>query len=172
MTITRRINLGEWEPYRSIRLESLRESPDAFTSRYSDALARSEQSWAEQVDSSAEGPDRATFIAIRDSPVGLAALYRDEMDSDLGELIQMWVAPEARGGSVGNDLLAELFRWAGCNRFSRVKAEVMSSNPRALRFYEKSGFTVSAEVSILTAPSVVLTRSVESCAEGGGEGNE
>lgn len=42
---------------------------------------------------SAVGPDRATFVAIADDPVGLVALYRDETDPELGELIQMWVAP-------------------------------------------------------------------------------
>jgi hypothetical protein len=49
-------------------------------------------------------------VVIEDRPVGLAALYRDEEDPNLGELFQMWVAPEVRGGSVAADLLFEVFR--------------------------------------------------------------
>ncbi len=76
------------------------------------------------------GSDRATFVAIKDQPVGLAALYRDENDLDVGELIQMWVAPVVRGESTATDLLLEIFRWAQSNRFSQVKAEVMRNNAR------------------------------------------
>lgn len=38
---------------------------------------------------------------IDDVPVGVGAIYRDGEGSDVGELIQMWVAPEARGGECG-----------------------------------------------------------------------
>ncbi len=164
MSIIRRLNLGEGQFYRAVRLEALRESPDAFSSRYDDAVARSDQSWADQADSSATGSDRATFVAIEDQPVGLAALYRDENDLDVGELIQMWIAPDIRGGSVATDLLLEVFQWAGSNRFAFVKAEVMKSNARALRFYEKFGFSLSADNH--TASSVLLTKPVEQGADG------
>lgn len=159
MRITRRLNPGEGHLYRAVRLAALHESPEAFSSRYEDAVARSDQSWADQAYSSATGSDRATFVTLEDQPVGLAALYRDKNDTDVGELIQMWVAPEVRGGSVANDLLLEVFRWAKSNRFAFVKAEVMKSNARALRFYEKFGFSFSDENH--TASSVLLTKPVD-----------
>lgn len=162
MRITRRLSPGEGPLYRAVRLESLRESPEAFSSRYEDAVARSEQSWADQADSSATGSNRATFVTLENQPVGLAALYRDENAPDVGELIQMWVDPDVRGGSVANDLLIEVFQWAGTNHFVSVKAEVMKSNGRALRFYEKFGFSLSDENH--TASSVLLTRPVEQAA--------
>ena len=159
MRITRRLNSGEGHLYRAVRLEALRESPEAFSSRYEDAVARSEQSWADQADSSATGSDRATFVTLEDQPVGLAALYRDDNTTDVGELIQMWVAPEARGGTVASDLLREVFQWASANSFAFVKAEVMKSNTRALRFYEKFGFSLSAANH--TPSSVLLTKPIQ-----------
>ena len=159
MRITRRLNPGEGHLYRAVRLEALRESPEAFLSRYEDAAARSDQSWADQADSSATGSDRATFVTFEDQPVGLAALYRDGNDPDAGELMQMWISPDVRGGPVAADLLLEVFQWAASNRFAFVKAEVMRSNARALRFYEKFGFSLSAEHP--TASSVILTKAVE-----------
>ncbi len=161
MSITRRLNLGEGQLYRAVRLEALRDSPEAFSTRYEDAVARSDQSWADQADSTATGSDRATFLIIQDRPVGMAALYRDVNDPEVGELIQMWVAPEVRGGSSAHDLLLEIFRWAGSRRFLRVRAEVMRDNARALRFYEKFGFAVSAEDSIQSDSSIILTKAVE-----------
>ncbi|TAG06753.1 MAG: GNAT family N-acetyltransferase [Verrucomicrobia bacterium] len=161
MRITRRLNLGEGHLFRAVRLEALRESPEAFSSLYEDAIVRSDQSWADQADSSATGSNRATFISFEDQPVGMAALYRDENCTDIGELIQMWVAPEVRGGTVAGDLLREVFHWASSNRFAFVKAEVMKSNARALRFYEKFGFTESDDKSFVSASSLLLTKKVE-----------
>lgn len=167
MRVTRRLNPGEGQLYRAIRLEALLESPEVFSSRYEDAIARSPQSWADQADSSARGSNRATFVTLENQPVGLAAVYRDENDPAVGELIQMWVSPEVRGSSVGMDLLHEVFRWASANRLSLVKAEVMRSNARALRFYEKFGFLRSddsdTESSVLLTKPVVPSDSANDC---------
>lgn len=167
MRITRRLNPGEGHLFRAVRLEALRESPEAFSSRYEDAAARSDQSWADQADSSATGSNRATFVTFEDQPVGLAALYRDENAPDVGELIQMWIAPDVRGGSVAADLLLEVFQWADSNRITIVRAEVMKINTRALRFYEKFGFSLSDDNH--TASSVLLTKTVEQGMSGNAE---
>ena len=161
MKIARRLNIGEGQLYRSIRLEALRESPDAFSSRYADAFERSDESWDEQANSSATGSDRATFIAVDEKPVGLVALYRDKTDSDVGELLQMWVAPEKRGGFVAVELLTDIFQWAASNQFIAVKAEVMSANTRALKFYQKFGFVISSKDFSEPESTVVMTKKVE-----------
>ena len=136
----RRLDCGEGELYRSVRLEALRESPEAFSSSYEAALGRSMESWADQTDAAAEGGDRAIFIVHDDRPVGLAALYRDQESSGQGELIQMWIAPSHRNGGVGEALLNHLFEWAARHSFAVVKAVVTTGNQRALRFYLKYGF--------------------------------
>jgi len=169
MSTTRRLNIGEAELYRSVRLKSLQESPDAFSSRYEDAVTRSEESWRDQADSSALGSDRATFIIDDNGAVGLAALYRDADDTKVGELIQMWVAPEKRGGSAASCLIDEIFQWASDNNFSRVKAEVETSNSRAIRFYKKLGFTESDDQASHSSSSILLTKDVEQVGAGDAE---
>ncbi|MGJ8644489.1 MAG: GNAT family N-acetyltransferase [Luteolibacter sp.] len=158
----RRLNPGEGMLYKKARLASLKDSPEAFSSSYADAVERSDESWHMQADASAAGRDRATFIALDETPVGLAAIYRDESEPDVGELIQMWIAPEKRGSALANDLLDALFEWAASSGFSRVRAEVVSQNSRALRFYEKYGFVRSADPGNCSMPSVVLLMPVES----------
>lgn len=131
MRITRRLKPGEWQLYRAVRLEALRESPGAFVSRYEDAVGRSDESWAEQADSGAAGADRATFVTVGDRPVGVVSLYRDEDGVEVGELLQMWVAPEVRGGTVAGEMLMAVLEWAEGSGFALVKAEVMGKNERA-----------------------------------------
>lgn len=145
MTSVRRIRIGEGELFKRLRLTSLRESPDAFESNYQSALLRRPASWSERADSTAQGRDRSTFIAFDgDCPIGIAALYRKYETSDVGELLQMWVAPEYRGESVAIELLDTVFQWARENGFGTIVGTVREGNERALRFYRKYGFTPAA----------------------------
>ena len=162
MKVIRRLTTGEGALYRSVRLESLRDSPKAFSSTYEDALARSEESWSAQADSTASGSDRATFVfVIDDKPCGLGAVYRDNDEVEVGELIQMWISPGYRGSSAAEDLLNEIFHWAALNGFSRIKAEVQKDNKRAMKFYLNYGFVPSGDVSLHSDSSVMLTKSVD-----------
>jgi ribosomal protein S18 acetylase RimI-like enzyme len=162
MNTIRRLNVGEAQIYRDIRLESLRESPFAFATSYESALSRDIDSWEAQADASAVGPDRAIFIAFSDSPVGLVGLYRDQNDNSCGELLQMWVSLCHRGSSLAGDLMDHVFDWASQHEYRFIRAEVTENNLRALRFYEKYGFQTVASEGIGTT----LTKEVEQ--EGGG----
>lgn len=138
--VIRRLNPGEADLYRSVRLESLRDSPEAFASTYESALKRSGESWQQQADSTATGSDRATFVALEDRPVGVAAIYRNPEKSGEGELIQVWVAPDHRGTGLAGSLIDALLQWAAGNGILIILAEVTADNSRALRFYEQQGF--------------------------------
>ena len=163
MITVRRIRIGEGELFRQMRLTSLRESPSAFGSTYESALQRSPESWSEQADSTAHGSDRSTFIAFSgDSPIGIAALYRNGEGTDVGELLQVWVSPEYRSQGAAIDLMDAVFQWAGENDLRTVVATVAKGNARALRFYRKYGFKPANRAS-LDGPddSVVLMKEVE-----------
>jgi RimJ/RimL family protein N-acetyltransferase len=157
MIAIRRLNRGEAAVYRGVRLEALRDAPEAFSTSYESALKRDDESWISQADSSAHGNDRATFIVFDDQPIGLAALYRDPDIPLSGELLQMWIAPSHRGGNVAIDLMDHLFKWAGHHGFQSIRAQVTRGNSRALRFYEKYGFRPISSVNenLLLAKPVV-----------------
>ena len=155
----RRIRTGEGELFRQLRLRSLRDAPYAFSSRYERALERSETSWAEQADSTAEGSDRATFVAwLEDEPVGIAALYRDPVRGDTGQVLQVWVTPEERGTRLARELLRALLQWAGETGFRTVKATVRKGNARAARFYQRLGFSLAHGDSLDGADEAVFVR--------------
>jgi len=138
--IVRRLEPGEGALYREARLRSLLDSPEAFATTHEAAAQRDAASWAAQADASATGGNRATFIVFGDTPLGLAAVYRDGDNSSEGELLQVWISPELRGTGMALRLLEVAWAWAMENGFSLIRAEVKSDNARALRFYEKCGF--------------------------------
>ena len=141
MLTVRRIGLDEGTLYREIRLDSLADSPGAFSTTLESASGRSLDSWREQADDVAAGPDRAIFIALcDDQPVGIASLYRDTEDQGLGEVVQVWVALAHRGGRVAGALLDSIVSWARDSGFERLSAWVNDENRRAARFFGKHGF--------------------------------
>jgi RimJ/RimL family protein N-acetyltransferase len=155
MVTIRRLQIGESELFKQIRLTALCESPSAFASSYETALKRSSESWREQADGSAQGPDRSTFIAFSgDSPVGMAALYRDQQQMNAGELLQVWVSPEFRSKGVAKEMLAAVVQWARENGFRTIVASVAKRNERALRFYLRCGFIVANGVLLQDADDI------------------
>jgi RimJ/RimL family protein N-acetyltransferase len=163
MISIRRIQLGESELFRRMRLTSLHESPSAFASTYESALRRSPESWREQADSTAQSSDRSTFIAFSgDLPIGIAALYRNGEGTAVGELLQVWVSPEYRSQGVAIEIMDAVFQWARENGFRTVVVTITKGNARALRFYRKYGFK-SANGTSLDGPDdpVVLMKEIE-----------
>ena len=157
MITIRRLQPGEVDLYKQLRLRALQDAPYAFPSTYERALQRSAESWREQAESTAQGSDRATFIAFSDDlPIGMIALYREEDTVDVGELLQVWVSPEYRGTKVIWNLMDEIFKWSSENRFHRIIAGVTKGNDRAVKFYTKYGFSMMKE----SAEGVYLVKEV------------
>jgi GNAT superfamily N-acetyltransferase len=160
MIMVRRIQIGEGELYKRIRLAALRESPSAFSSTYESALNRTSESWSEQADSTASGSDRSTFIAFfNDLPVGIAALYRKTESVELGELLQVWICPEYRSKGIAVQVMDSVFQWAAENGFRTVLANIARGNERAVQFYRKYGFKLADRVSP-DAPDVILQKEI------------
>lgn len=158
----RRIQLGEGDLFKQIRLASLQDAPYAFSSSYDSALRRSAESWHEQAENTAQGTNRATFIAFSDEkPIGIAALYRLEDKADVGEVLQVWVAPEYRGMNVAWDLMNTIFWWARENNIHSIIAGVTDGNTRAQKFYTKYGFSITDESSPPHSDGIVLVKEVK-----------
>ncbi len=150
------------ELYKQIRLASLKDAPYAFETTYESAVKRSDEAWRERAESGARGNDGATFLAFsEDHPIGIAAIFRSQGQTDMGELMQVWVSRDFRGSRVAWDLMDAIFGWAKENDFRRIIAGVTNLNPRALTFYTRYGFSRMAESAQSDPDSVYLIKEVE-----------
>lgn len=136
-----RVTEADWESHRDLRLEMLRDSPDAFWSTLADVEGRGEAEWR----ATTHG---AHFLQARRGAevlggLGiLAAPYEPgmELPEDAVNLVAMYVAPRARGLGVGDLLLGgakDLTRELGRRR---IFLEVASHNPYAQALYQRHGF--------------------------------
>ena len=169
MVSIRRIRPGEADLFKQIRLAALLDSPSAFGSTYESAQQRSAESCQRQADSTAQGSDRATFLAFADDgpdrPIGIMALYRNEDEAGIrsksGELIQVWVSPQYKGHGVAAAILEAVCAWARRNEFDKIVAGVASGNSRALSFYAKHGFEQRSSVAPGESEGLMLVKEIE-----------
>lgn len=126
---------------RKLRLEGLRDSPNAFASHYDDEVTIPVESVAERLEPTA---DNAILGAFDDaSLVGMVGIRR-EARKNLRHKALLWgmyVTPAFRGRGVGRELLKlVLERAAGMSALRQVNLCVNTENASAIAMYRAAGF--------------------------------
>ncbi len=139
MTVRRLRAPEDLNIFRALRLEMLRAEPAAYASSYQDAVALSEPEWLGRMQTA---PMCALFQG--DDPVGLMGYLRERSTKmrHRASLIMVWVRPDARGRGGADRLLAGVLAEAAADGIDQMELTVLSSNARALRFYERNGFEI------------------------------
>jgi len=126
----RRIEVGEGERLRALRLAALRDAPGAFGATAEGDAARPAEDW----DMLGGGPG-AVFVA--GDWEGMAGVY---LDGERPVLWGMWVAPPARRRGLGRALAVTAIGWASDRGLERLTLSVSDAAPAAERLYENLGF--------------------------------
>lgn len=133
----------DWQAVRALRLEMLRDFPLAYGETLANALDVDEAGWRTRA---ARGTThRQTSIVAIDGERWVGHMGGYIPDAAAGPiLVGVYVAPAYRGDTAGvsRQLLAAVEEWAR-EYGSTLRLEVHEDNPRAIRFYEKLGFTLT-----------------------------
>jgi GNAT superfamily N-acetyltransferase len=130
-----RAELGDEPILREIRLQALREAPDAFGSTYEKEVARTTADWRRWMSPG------VTFILYEPARAcGMVAGLRDETDPAVVHLMAMWVHPQFRGSGGADELVTAVVAWAESVGAKLVRLKVIQGNDRARHFYERMGF--------------------------------
>lgn len=142
MVEIRPLGEADWPAFRQIRLEALREAPEAFSSDYESNRDKPDAEWISRV-----GPTPDLFVlgAFRDGQiVGLAGFRRENM-TKLRHKADVWgvfVSPGARGLGLGRRLMTELIsRARAVEGVEQLLLTVVSDNEPARQLYLSLGFT-------------------------------
>ena len=87
-------------------------------------------------------PDQAVFAGLVDERVvGFALVGPDRDEPTQGEVYAFYVHPDAWGTGVARSLIEAGEQWLRDQGFTNASLWVLRDNPRARRFYEKSGWS-------------------------------
>lgn len=164
----------DWRAWRSIRLRSLLEDPDAFGSAHDREAAFDEETWRSRADGTGgpavlaytnpptcQGvgvPGQPHALTSRSEPVGMGAGWLYEPGKLM--VVAMWTEPSWRGHGVGRRVLDHVVAWAR-RRDLRPDLWVADANPEARRLYERYGFRANGETAWLReGTGLTMTRLV------------
>lgn len=142
----RPLGAHEWQLYRTLRLRSLADAPEAFGMPLAEAEARTADDWAWLVKlGSTSGRDCPLLAQLGGTPLGLAWAKVDASDASIVNLFQVWVAPEARGRGLAVALLDAALGWARSRGARAMQLGVVCGNEAARQLYERAGFRAVGE---------------------------
>jgi GNAT superfamily N-acetyltransferase len=142
MVLVRETVTADWEAWRNIRLQALRDAPDAFASTYAEQMKLGEAHWRQRV--AGGGVFLAWIPEVRAcEPIGMARGYQAAPGTV--ELISMFVRPQARGRGVGEALIDVVIGWARERDATSVHLWVTETNKHARLLYERCGFSLTGE---------------------------
>lgn len=141
--IIRHAKFEDVEAFRELRLEALKNHPDAFGMDYFEAAAKgNDEYWAKRLQINAV--EDALFFAEKDAQlIGMTGIHRS-MAVKAKHAAMIWgvyVKLEWRGRHIAENLIQSCIEWAKAQSVVIVKLGVMTGNASAIRCYERCGFT-------------------------------
>ncbi len=141
----RRLGPEDAEAFSAVRLEALQKDPDAFGATYEDEKKRTLPEWKERL-SLATPRESGYFGAFSDGEiVGTIGFFRHKGTKARHKvaIVAMYVRESHRGSGLAAGLMnAALDYLRGLGDIDQVQLAVVTTNPAAIRFYEKMGFAV------------------------------
>jgi GNAT superfamily N-acetyltransferase len=148
--IVRRTREGDWQEYRDLRLEMLADTPEAFGETLENARGWDEGEWRMRA-ARGEASDQILVAAIERSTdrwVGsMGGFIASGPDVTGPLLVGVYVSPDHRGRELGvaSAMLSEIEEWAA-SVGQLLHLHVHEANPRALAFYQRSGYRLTGKV--------------------------
>lgn len=140
----RRLTGEDAADYWQLRLEALKNSPEAFGTSYEEAIQR--ENPIERVKNSFKVKGNYTFGAYEeDKLIGMVTLLKESGSKmkHRANIFAMYVSPPGRRKGVGKALMEQAIRQAKeTNEIEKINLSVVSSNESAKNLYLQMGFKV------------------------------
>jgi GNAT superfamily N-acetyltransferase len=153
----RRVTAADGAAFRSIRLEMLADAPLAFVTTLAEVAGHRHDEYAGRCARAATGTQYAQFVAEVDRRlIGHAGGFGLPGDTETTMLYSVYVSRSHRGTGVLADLIEAVGAWSRQSGRARLELEVVTTNERAVRAYQKLGFVAVGEP--LVHPTVPTMR--------------
>jgi ribosomal protein S18 acetylase RimI-like enzyme len=139
------LSIRKWQDYRDLRLAALRESPQAFGSKYEEQVDKPDEYWKSRLEEAAKGTSRWLLFARQGHKlIGMIGAFRDENNGLEAEIISMYVIPDARGKGIASLMMRGILMVLKDNGICVVRLGVNLDQPAAVHIYQKFGFEIKS----------------------------
>jgi GNAT superfamily N-acetyltransferase len=138
--LVRRVAPGDAARVRALRLEMLADAPLAFIERLDEAAARPHEQFRARLADRAGGDEAAQFVAEVDGRLVAQAGGYGVGKSGTSLLYAVYVSPPWRRTGLLEQLVEAVAGWSRAAGRPVLELEVVTSNLRAIRAYQRLGF--------------------------------
>jgi RimJ/RimL family protein N-acetyltransferase len=142
----RKLNSSDVEDYVRLRLEALRQNPEAFATTYEETVSIGHEALMLKTAKRLDSQETFTIGAFVDEQlVGVVTFMREQKTKlrHKGNVVAMYVTPSERGKGIGKCLLEELIERAKkLNGLEQLHLTVVANNEAAVQLYRSLDFEV------------------------------
>ena len=133
----------DWQVFRRIRLESLLDSPQAYTSTYTGMVDRPESFWRGRLEDARQAEQSwMLFARAGGEVVGMTGAFRDAENPALATVVSVYVTPSARGRGTAAMLMTAILAALKEKGVQTARLNVTLGQDAALRLYQRHGFQI------------------------------
>lgn len=141
----RPIRADEVAEFRALRLEALREHPEAYGGTLEEAVALPLDEWHKRLQTNLGGPRGILYVAeAQGELIGMAGISRPEAAKlrHTGMIWGVYLRRSGRGAAMSDRLIEACVSWAQAHELRIVRLSVVTTNVAAIRLYARCGFHV------------------------------
>jgi ribosomal protein S18 acetylase RimI-like enzyme len=155
------LSARKWQEYRQLRLDALKESPQAFSSRYEEQVNRPDEFWKSRLEEAAKGGSSwLLFARSGEKLVGMVGAARDPVNGLEAEIISMYVLPEARGRGVAGLLMHAILMVLKESGICKACLTVNLDQAPAVHVYKKFGFDITQVDTVVMGDGAAYNEAV------------
>ena len=131
--------------FRALRLEALRDHPEAFGSDYDEATRDPDDKWQDLMRRALAGESDRVFLADAGNELaGMLGVHRSHgiKNRHSAMIWGVYIRPTYRGQGLTEKLMREAIAWAQQQNVRILRLAVGTFNAPAIRCYQRCGFVV------------------------------
>lgn len=131
--------------FKALRLEALRDHPEAFGSDHDESSREPDLMWVDRVKNAIGSPDGCIVVAEAGGQLaGMAGVFRNNRVKvrHSGTIWGVYVRPQFRGSKLTERMISEALGWCRANQIRIARLTVVTCNGPAIRTYLRCGFTI------------------------------
>jgi ribosomal protein S18 acetylase RimI-like enzyme len=136
----------EWQQYKDLRLQALREEPGAFSSTYNETYSNTDEYWQTRLMDAQQQEKSWIFFAKQESKL-VGMVSANGADHNSIQVHGVFVAREFRGNRIGKLLMDTLIsKIAQNSRYEKLYLDVNAEQVAAVNLYQSCGFQIVDEL--------------------------
>ena len=131
--------------FKALRLEALREHPEAYGMDFEEETAQPDSVWNDRVGKAAGDPSGSIVLAdAGEELAGMVGVWRGTGVKTRHEanIWGVYVRPKYRGHKLTDQMIVEALGWCRGGNVRIVRLTVVTCNASAVRCYQRAGFMV------------------------------